>query len=78
MFAGYGAYVWRGLGLRGFASKAVIPFVGLIGFQKITLVGINWLREGLYSNKRANLVEDYKSKFGEEYLLKVLNPEFRL
>ena len=56
LFAGYGAYMWRGLGWRGFASKAVIPFVALVGLQKVTMVGVNWMREGVYSSKRANLV----------------------
>ena len=38
------------------APKAVIPFAGLFFIHKVGQVGINWMREGLYSSKRAALV----------------------
>ena len=40
----YSMYVWRGLGFKGFASKAVVPLVGLIGAWKATMIGYNTLR----------------------------------
>lgn len=41
---GYGAYVWKGLGWRGFAGKAAIPLVGMIAAQKGLMYGVNWMR----------------------------------
>lgn len=56
MMGAYGAYVWRSAGWSGIASRAVIPLLGLVVFQRVGLMGINWVREGLYSGKRKNLV----------------------
>lgn len=74
MIGGYTGYVWKGLGWRGFAGKAAIPLVGLVAAQKGLMIGVNWMREGLYSGKRKRMVSDYSSKYGKEYLIKVLNP----
>ena len=41
---GYGTYVVRGMGFRGFGTKAVIPFIGLYGFREVANRGINWMR----------------------------------
>lgn len=76
--AGYGAYVWRGYGYMGFLGKPVIPFIGLYLFCKGSQYGVNYIREQLYTPERNQLVDQYRMRFGEQYLLDVLDPSFKL
>ena len=41
---GYGAYVWRTMGYRGLASKAVIPLLGIVATHRLLMRGVNWCR----------------------------------
>lgn len=71
--------VYRNFGLKAFLRPQVgAPLVGLIAatiaFQPLA----NYCRESLWSVPRRKLVEKYKDRWGEEYLLDVLNPTFRL
>lgn len=70
-------YVWRGLGFKGFAGRAVIPLVGIIGAWKGTMIGFNKLREEYYASDRKELVEHYEKLYGKQFLLNVLSPSFR-
>ena len=74
----YSAYVLRTLGPRGLFGKAVIPIVGLYGAWKATMLGVNTIREGVYSGQRQRMVDKYVGLYGEDYLLNVLHPSFRL
>ena len=56
----YIVYVWRSLGWKGFASKAILPLAGIIASHQITLRGLNFVREGVFSYHRKQLVEKYK------------------
>ena len=58
--SGYGFYVWRTLGVRGFASLAVLPLAVLVGARKVSLNGLNIAREKLYSAEREEMVNRYK------------------
>ena len=55
----YMVYVWRCLGWKGFASKAILPLAGIMVGHRVTLMGMNYLREGVYSIHRKVLVEEY-------------------
>lgn len=76
--AGYVAYVWRSLGWKGFASKAAIPLAALIVGHRATMYGVNFIREGVFSFHRSQMVEKYTNQYGAEFLLNALNPSFRL
>lgn len=73
-----GVHLWRTKGLRGFASLSVLPLLGLIAAKHVTLHTVNYIREQSYSLDRKRLVQDYTEKLGEQYLLNVLHPAFRL
>lgn len=75
---GYSAYVFRSFGYKGLVSKAMIPALALFAGYKAVDYGLNIGRELLFSRQRSELVEKYKRKLGKEYLLDVLDPEFRL
>lgn len=74
----YGAYLWRTRGIRGFGTLAVLPFAGLIAGRYITNEGLSYLRDFFYFNQRKAMVNSYAGKYGEDFLLDVLNPSFRL
>ncbi len=48
--------------------------VSYIAFQKVA----NYIRELNFSIPRKKLVNDYKEKYGEKFLIDVLDPNFRL
>ena len=71
--------VYRNFGMKGFLRpKVTAPLFGLIGLNIVLQPIANRFRESLWSGSRERLVENYKEKWGEEYLLDVLNPTFRL
>jgi hypothetical protein len=75
---GYSAYVFRFHGYQGLISRAMLPVVVLgVGFKAVEY-GINFGRELLFSRHRGDLVQKYKNKLGESYLLDVLDPSFRI
>jgi hypothetical protein len=74
----YTVYLWRTRGFRGFGSIAVLPIVGLYIGRQLTNEVMSYTRDYLYSIQRKELVENYKEKFGEKYLLSILDPSFRL
>ena len=51
-FAGYGVYVFRGFGYKGFISKPVLPLVAFYGIFKGAQVGMNYFREQLFEPER--------------------------
>lgn len=73
-----GVHLWRTKGLKGFASLSVLPLLGLIAAKHVTLHTVNYVREQTYSLDRKRLVTDYVEKYGEQFLLNVLHPAFRL
>ena len=78
MGVGYIAYVWRTLGWKGFGSRAVIPLAAVVAGHRATMYGVNFIREGVYSMHRKELVEKYSERYGEKFLLGALDPNFRL
>ncbi len=54
--AGYSTYVFRSLGYKGLASKAMLPLVGLAVGYKGVEYGLNWSRELLFAGDRSELV----------------------
>ena len=74
----YTVYSWRGFGYKMFISKPVVPLIGLYVAFKGSMYGINFVREQLYGPERRRLAEHYRNEFGDEYLLEVLNPAFKL
>lgn len=72
-------YTWNNFGFKGFARpQTVVGLGGLvvsyIAFQKVT----NYMRESTFAFSRSKLVKDYKEKYGEKFLIDVLDPNFRL
>lgn len=72
-------YTWNNFGFKGFLrAPAVVGLGGLcvsyLAFQKIS----NYMREMTFALPRRNLVNDYKEKYGEKFLIDVLDPNFRL
>ena len=78
VMGGYTAVVFRSHGYQGLISKAMLPVIALGVSMKGTEYGLNYGREMLYSRQRNALVENYKKRLGENYLLDVLDPKFRL
>lgn len=76
----YSAYVWRALGLKGIARNplSVVPagvfFGGAVAFDVLA----NYARELTWYFPRKNMVESYKARYGDGFLLDVLDPRFRL
>lgn len=75
----YSYYTWNNFGFKGFLrAPAVIGLGGLFAsyfaFQKVS----NYMREMTFAIPRRNLVNDYKEKYGEKFLIDVLDPNFRL
>ena len=74
----YSYYLWRTRGLKGFASIAAIPIAALVGTRLATNEGLSYVRDYLFYFQRKELVRNYTEKYGEKFLLNVLNPAFRL
>ena len=75
----YTFYAWKNLGFGFVANKKTVAVLGgLIGTTYGSQVVLNYLRELTWSFSRSNLVENYKQKYGEKFLLDVLEPTFRL
>jgi hypothetical protein len=74
----WGIYVWRTLGFKGFLGKGGLVFAGLWGASLASIRVCDELREMSAWWRRSKLVNKYRSKYGDEYLLQVLDPSFRL
>jgi hypothetical protein len=74
----YGVYLWRTRGFKGFFSLAAIPFFGLSLLRRGSMEVVSYIRENQYYIQRKNMVKDFTERYGESYLLKILNPAFRL
>lgn len=75
--SGYTAYVFKSHGYSGLVSKAMLP-VAVIGVgYKAVEYGLNFGRELLFAKQRNDLVDKYRNKLGESYLLDILEPGFR-
>jgi hypothetical protein len=68
----------RTSGFRVFWGKGGLIFVGFITVQSIATHLIDEMREMTVHWKRKELTEQYRNKYVDEYLLKVLNPTFQL
>lgn len=66
------------MGFQGFATKALLPVFGIGAAYKAAEYLVNSGRELQFSNQRKNLVEKYRRKFGQNYLLDILDPAFKL
>ena len=76
---GYAVYVWKNLGLLGFARPAVtLPLFGIVGTWMTTNYVTNYIRELQWTSSRSKMVSLYKDQWGEKFLLDVLEPSFRL
>lgn len=62
--AGYGVYLWKTLGYRGFASIAVAPLVVLLTARPAANEALNFIREQSFSLQRKQLVNNYVNKYG--------------
>lgn len=76
----YSAYLWRSLGLKGIIRNplSVIPSGVLIGGAIGFDIFANYIRELTWIIPRRNMVKSYSAKYGENFLLDVLDPKFRL
>lgn len=62
--AGYGVYLWKTLGYKGFASIAVAPLLVLFAARPLTNEAINLIREQSFYFQRKQLVNNYVNKYG--------------
>ncbi len=56
----------------------MIPVAGMAVGYKAVEYGLNWGRELLYAGERTKLVQYYKNRLGSDYLLSILDPNFKL
>lgn len=78
LIGAWGAYVFRTSGVRGFFGKGGLVFAGLLAGLWLDCRIMDEMRELLVRNKRKQLAEAYRRKYGDAYLLSVLNPAFKL
>lgn len=72
------SYVFRTAGLRGFIGKGGIISAGLLASEVVGIRVIDELREMAVASRRKQLADSYRKKYGDAYLLSVLNPTFSL
>jgi len=75
----YAFSVWTNHGIKTLIRPtAFLPLAAIVGgdfvFQRVS----SSARELLWGQSRADLVNSYKARWGEDYLLDSLNPVFRL
>ena len=77
--AGYAAWTFSVGGFKSLLGpRFLLTQVGLFALQKLTMFGVDNLRELAGSKYKEQVARKYRALFGDKFLLDVLNPEFNL
>jgi hypothetical protein len=76
--ATWGAFIIRTSGVRGFYGKGGLVLLGIVAVSVTMTRIIDEAREMTVYWQRKKLAQQYRDKYGDKYLLKVLDPSFQL